>query len=76
MPLYDFENTKTEERFEQLMSYASMGVFLTDNPHIKQIVGSPKIVSGVGTNIKVDDGFREMISKVKETCKVNNIPDY
>jgi|TARA_R110000851_G_scaffold230898_10_gene383758 hypothetical protein len=76
MPLYDFENRETEERFEKLMSYKAMGEYLIQNPHIRQIVGSPRIVSGVGTNIKVDDGFREAIARVKETHRVNNIPDY
>ena len=76
MPTYDFKNTETDEEFEKIMKIKDRAIFLAENPKITQLIGSPKIVTGVGTNIKVDDGFREAIARVKETHTVNNIPDY
>jgi hypothetical protein len=76
MPTYDFINTETGEEFEDLMSISSLEKFLKDNPHIRQKISRPMIVSDVGDQIKVDDGFREAVSRVKETYKINNIKSY
>ena len=40
------------------------------------MLNTPKIVSGRGTNFKVDGGFKEVMSKMKDKYSVNNIPDY
>lgn len=76
MPTYNFRNKQTDEITTQVMSIAEMQEYLESNPEQEQIIGSPKIVSGRGTNLKVSDGFRESIAKVKETYTVNNIPNY
>lgn len=76
MPTYDFRNKETDEITTQMMSIAEMQEYLESNPEQEQIIGCPKIVSGRGTNLKVDNGFRESISRVKETYTVNNIPNY
>ena len=44
--------------------------------NLYQVISAPKIVRDVGGGIKVDDGFREVISKVKSGHKINNIKDY
>ena len=76
MPTYNFRNKKTDEITTQLMSISEMQEFLEKNPDQEQLIGSPSIVSGRGTNLKVSEGFKESISKVKETYTVNNIPNY
>jgi predicted nucleic acid-binding Zn ribbon protein len=76
MPNYEYENTNTGERFFKLSSWDDSQKILEENPDLRRVIGAPKIVGGVGTNLKVDDGFREVISKVKQTYKVNNIKDY
>lgn len=76
MPNYEYEDVNTGERFHKLSSWDDSQKFLEENPNLKRVIGAPRIVGGVGTNIKVDDGFREVISKVKQTYKVNNIKDY
>jgi predicted nucleic acid-binding Zn ribbon protein len=76
MPNYEYENVETGERFYKLSSWDDSQKFLEENPSLRRVIGAPKIVGGVGTNLKVDDGFREVISKVKSTYKVNNIKDY
>ena len=76
MPLYDFENTDTGEQFEEMMSWSALQAYLHECPHLKQLVGAPKIVTGVGSHLKVDDGYRDVISRIKETHRINNITDH
>jgi len=74
MPIYKFENTETGEIFDEMMSYDDSVKYLEENPHLKRIIGAPKIVSGVGSQgVKVDNGFREVMSKIKSSHTVNNI---
>lgn len=76
MPNYEYEDINTGERFTRLSSWDDSNKFLEENPNLKRVIGAPKIVGGVGNGPKVDDGFREVISKVKEKYTVNNIKDY
>lgn len=76
MPTYQFRNKLTGEEFERFMSYANRQEYLSENPYLEVVIGAPKLVYEPGTNLKVDDGFREVISRVKETYRVNNIKDY
>jgi len=66
MPTYLFLNTETGEEFEDFLSISAMETFLTENPHIQQLVnGAPAIVSGRGMG-KPDDGFRDILRNVKK----------
>lgn len=67
MPKYTFENTQTGEVHEDFMSISSMETYLQENPHIKQVIGAPLIVSGVsaGRN-KPDSGFRDILKTIKK----------
>ena len=64
MPTYVFLNNETGEIEEHFMSYTVLDEFKENNPHLKQQVTGANIVSGVATNFKVDDGFKEVLSKV------------
>lgn len=67
MPIYDFLNTETGEKFEKSMSITSREDYLKENPHIQQVhLGSMSIVSGVSITGKIPDGFKEVLSKVAE----------
>jgi len=68
MPNYDFENTKTGKVFTEFMSMDEREEYLKSNPHIKQLVNSINIVSGVGSNRtgKTDSGWKETLSKIAE----------
>jgi len=72
MPLYDFVDTETGEEFELLLKLSEREEFLKDNPNIKQKVGAPMIVGGVDGLRKVDDGFKEVLSKVAEQNPQSN----
>jgi len=77
MPIYTFRNKETNEEFDENMMMSELDAYLENNPHIEQIITyGTKIVHERGTNLKVDDGFRETMSRIKETYKVNNIKDY
>lgn len=76
MPLYQFRNTDTDEVFEKTMPYDDMKKYVAENPHIKNIIGSPRIVGGVGFNLRPTDAHREQIARIKDTYKINNITDH
>jgi len=59
------------------MMIAELDTYLEDNSHVEQIITtSTKIVHERGTNLRVDDGFRESIARVKEKYRINNIKSY
>jgi len=77
MPIYTFRNTETEEEFELAMMVSERKTYLESNPNVEQLITSgTKIVHERGTNLRVDDGFRESLSRVKEKYRINNIKDY
>ena len=72
MPLYDFQDTETGEVIELNLKIAEKDDFLKANPNLKQVIGAPNIVSGVDGLRKVDDGFKEVLSKVAEQNPQSN----
>ena len=77
MPIYTFRNKETNEEFDENMTIAELDTYLEDNPQVEQIITtSTKIVHERGTNLRVDDGFRESIARVKEKYRINNIKSY
>ena len=76
MPIYTFRNRDTGEEHERFMSISAREDYLRENPHLDTVIGKVNIVHETGTNLKVSDGFREVLSKIKDTYKVNKIKDY
>ena len=66
MPTYTFYNNQTGEQFDASMKISEREDYLNTNPHIKQVVTAPALVTGVTTTNKVPDGFKEVLSKVSE----------
>lgn len=67
MPLYDFEDTKTGERFTEIMTIGNRETYLENNPHIKQVhLKAPSLVSGTDFNKKQDNGWKENLSRIAE----------
>ena len=73
MPLYQFHNTETDEYFEDFFSFSDRENYLKENPHIKAVVGSPGIVSGVNMSHKLDDGFKDVLKRIKSHHRGSNI---
>lgn len=48
------------------MSISAREQYLIEHPEIVSVIGSPAIVSGVGSHIKVADGFRDLLKKIKK----------
>ena len=69
MPTYDFEDTKTGEVFEKRITIAERDKLLQDNPHYKQLLSMPKIVSGTDGLRKPDDSFRDILREVDNKHK-------
>jgi hypothetical protein len=67
MPTYSFEDTKTNEQFDKILSMSERETYLKDNPHVKQIF---KKAPGIGDPVRLglrkpDDGFRDVLKNVK-----------
>ena len=76
MPTYTFRDNNTGEEFDEAMMISELDSYMNNNPHVSQVIGAPKLLHERGTNLKVDDGFREVTSKIKDTYKINAIKDY
>jgi len=84
MPNYNYCCRECDHTFDGIYTMDDRKIPLSEpcpncekTGNIYQVITAPRIVRGVSTQgIKVDDGFREVISKVKSAHKVNNIKDY
>ena len=76
MPIYTFENTKTGEVYDDMMSIADMEKFLKKNKHIKQRLTTKNISSGVqGVNMKNDGGWKDNLSRIAEAHPTSPLAD-
>ena len=68
MPIYTFENTKTGKVFDDMMSIADKESYLKKNKHIKQMLTTINISSGVrGMGImKNDGGWIDNLSRIAD----------
>lgn len=64
MPIYNFENTETGERFTESMRISEREDYLKQNPKIKQILSNVNMVRGSTTN--KDGGWNENMSRIAE----------
>ena len=65
MPLYEFIDNDTGEKFELLLKIAERDEFLKANTNVKGVMSAPMIVSGVDGLRKPDEGFKEVLSKIQ-----------
>lgn len=80
MPLYEFTDRNTGEKFSKFMKWEERQRFLEDNQNLRPIICAPKIVSGVGDGLggglKVPDLHRDIVSEIKKTHTKHNIRDH
>tara|TARA_R100000008_G_C3587295_1_gene173528 strand:+ start:3900 stop:4145 length:246 start_codon:yes stop_codon:yes gene_type:complete len=69
MPLYDIRNKNTGAVEEMQMTIAEKEEFLRQNEHLEQVLGMPKIVSGVDGLRKTDDSFRDILRNIDKKHK-------
>lgn len=74
MPTYTFRNKDTGEEYDRIMTYSNRTKHLEENPNVEQIIKSPMIVSGVGSNMaaKIDNGFNDVLQRVKSGAGKGN----
>ena len=65
MPTYTFYNTKTDEQFNDFMSWSERENYLKDNPHIEPILTTAALV-GDHIIMKTDGGMKDTFSRIAE----------
>ena len=67
MPTYTIKNNENGEHFDTVCTYDELQVFLDEHPAFTKVITAPHIVSGIaGKTYKVDDGFKENMSRIAE----------
>jgi len=69
MPVYTLKDLKDGNRWDVVCSWNDLQTLLNEQPDVKQVLSTPKIVSGVDGNkdLKVPDGFKDLLkNKVKK----------
>lgn len=65
MPTYSFRDVETNEVFDVVMSVKDLDDYKIQHPHHERYIdGAPTIVSGVSIRGKIDDGFKDVLSKI------------
>ena len=65
MPTYTFYNTKTDEQFDDFMSWSQRETYLKENPHIEPILTTAALVGDHIVN-RMDGGMKETFSRIAE----------
>jgi hypothetical protein len=76
MPLYSFRDTSSDEIFDIFLSIKDLDEFKKQHPHYERYIDSaPSIVSGVSLTGKLDDGFKDVLSKISEAHPDSELAD-
>lgn len=77
MPTYYFKNYETGDEFEVDLRISDLDKFKEDNPQwTQQIKRAPNLNAEVGGSLKkAGGGWKDVLGKVKDTYKINNIRD-
>lgn len=73
MPTYTLKDIKSNQTWDIVCSWKDLQVKLDEMPDLIHVITAPKIIGERGTNIKVDDGFREVMSRVKDSAGVKHM---
>lgn len=77
MPFYVFRDSNSGEVFEKLMKISELDQYKLDNPHLVQVPQAPGLSDPVRLGrMKPSDGFRDVLSKIKEGSPGSNINTY
>ena len=67
MPIYNFKNKDTDEVVEMFMSFSQKDEYLESHPEMQQVMlGAPALVSGVNFNKKMDNGWKDQLSRIAD----------
>lgn len=66
MPSYTLKDIKTNDTWDVVCSWDELQTMLNELPNVIQVLSTPKIVSQAGSTLsKTDDGWKEVLNKVK-----------
>lgn len=77
IPTYKFRNKKTGKEIVEFMTISERDPFLAANPDLEQVPhGAPLIAyRQLGSEIKTDGGFKEVLSKIAEKHPLSPLAD-
>jgi hypothetical protein len=76
MPTYTFRDLNTGEEFDLLMSWDEREKHLKDNQHLEPVICAPMLGDSVRLGVRtVDNGFREVLSKIHNSQPKSNLAD-
>tara|TARA_A100001035_G_scaffold23091_1_gene15485 strand:- start:313 stop:627 length:315 start_codon:yes stop_codon:yes gene_type:complete len=77
MPIYTFENTKTKKVYDDMMTIAEKEEFLKKNKHIKQLLTTINISSGVVGmgGMKNDGGWNDNLQRIADAHPTSPLAD-
>lgn len=75
MPIYSIQNVDTDEIFDVNLKYAELIEYLHEHSNLKQIFTKfPGVVDSARIGVrKVDDNFKDVLKKAKESHRGSNI---
>ncbi len=73
LPNYTFKNLNTGEEFTVSMTMADRETYLTQNPHLEQLIVSAPAFSSRAAMGKPDDSFRDVLRSIKRRNPRSNI---
>jgi len=74
MPIYTFEDKRSGETWDDMMTIAEKEDYLKKNPHITQLVNSINIIGGVsGITHKTDSGWNDNLQRIAEAHPKSNL---
>jgi len=77
MPSYNFV-AENGDIYNEIMKFSEINDYLEKHPNVKRGIDTPglikqNLVSSKGVNSKPDNGFREVLSRVKEAHPKGNV---
>ena len=65
MPIYEFRIKEASETFDKFLTYTQKLEFLQNNPEVEEIIGAPRLISGIsGVTHKTDSGFNDLLNRI------------
>lgn len=77
MPTYKFRHRETGKEFIQFMKISELDPYKESNPHLEQVPNGAPLIAyrNLGSEIKVDGGFKEVLQKAAEAHPLSPLAD-
>ena len=76
MPTYTIRNSENNDQYDTVCSWNELQEFLREHPAFTKVITAPMIVGGIeGKTHKVDEGFKENMSRIAEAHPTSPLAD-